>query len=425
MAVGYYDSPWPCEDGGPDRRQRPVRPFASPLAGRAVTVTTRIAPVVTMAVTRDPGELFLLRHGVGDGATSLVEQIDPVTLEPLRSSVELAGGPGWPGSIAVHASGDLYVVFGRYAHRLRPDLSVVASRRLPRDLPYNGFVVLDSGLLVTKDFAGSRPGHPIPPEARRPAELVVMEPERLEIVARCELDEPSIARLSAVGDEVFVVGETSLIRLRVDASSGTVTLPAGARVAYRTGAGQGYGWDCVIAAGAAWWLDDGEGSDRFAGSLLGLGLAEVPLHLVRQDLATGALVLAEICGRPGGLIANPPVVDEARSIAVGYDSGNGVVTAFDIGADGALERRWTRRQAHASHLVLSSETGELVTGDFDPSLGREDLVVLDLETGEETARVATGSPVQSVLFPACGFGDELYWCTLASISRIAFGARSA
>ena len=40
--------------------------------------------------------------------------------------------------------------------------------------------------------------------------------------------------------------------------------------------------------------------------------------------------MAEVCGRPGGLVANPPVVDEARGVVVGYDSGNGVMTGFDL-----------------------------------------------------------------------------------------------
>ena len=80
---------------------------------------------------------------------------------------------------------------------------------------------------------------------------------------------------------------------------------------------------------AAWFLDDGEGSERYAGTFRGRGISSDPLHLVRVDLRTGAVSLTEVCGKAGGLIANPPAVDAGRGIAVGYDSANGVMTAFE------------------------------------------------------------------------------------------------
>ena len=47
------------------------------------------------------------------------------------------------------------------------------------------------------------------------------------------------------------------------------------------------------------------------------------------------------------------------------------------------------------------------------------MVVLDIATGDELARADTGSPVQSVLFPAAGFSRDLYLCTFTTISRVA------
>jgi len=379
-------------------------------------VTHRLAPLVTMAVLREPGEVFLLRHSAGDGAFSLVERLDPVTLGPLATSPELRGGPLWPGGLAAHANGSLYVVFGRHGHRLDDDLHVVASRRLPRAAPYNSFVVLPDGALVTKDFAGSRPGVPVAPTDRRPCELVVLEPERLEIVATLELPEPSIARLSSDAAAVYVVGDTSLLRVRWDGSS--LRLDEDFRATYRTLAGQTYGWDCVLAAGAAWFLDNGDGSERYTGTLRGQGISTAPLHLVRVDVSSGAVTTAEVCGRPGGIVANPPVVDERRRIVVGYDSGNGVIAAFDLGADAELTAKWRRDQDHASHLLLFPDTGELLTGDYDPARHAEQAVVLDIATGTELARSDTGSTVQSVLFPTPGFGRDCYTCSFTGISRL-------
>jgi len=339
---------WRFEDGGPQRRQ--TVPGALGLAdGGALAVTTRTAPAVTMAVHDAAGGLFLLRHTAGDGAVAVVEQVDPITLEPLAQSSELSGGPVWPGGIGLHDNGSLYVVFGNHAHRL----------------------------------------------------------DDLRIVARLTLPEPSIARLSADGDDVYVVGDTSLLRLHWDGAA--LHLDEGFTARYRTLEGQTYGWDCVLAAGAAWFLDDGDGSERYSGTLRGNGLSTAPLHLVRVDLATSKVTLAEVCGLPGGLVANPPVVDEQRGIVVGYDSGNGVVVGFDL--DG-LSPRWRRQQDHGSHLLLYAGSGELVTGDGS------DVVVLDITTGEELARADTGSGMQSVLFPTPGTERDFYVCTFLTVSRV-------
>jgi len=369
-----------------------------------------------MVVLREPGEVYLLGHTFGPDATAWVERIDPVTLAPLARSVDLPGGPAWPGGIAAHANGSLHVVFGNHVHRLDPGLTVQASARLPRHRPYNSFVVLPDGHLVTKDFGGRLPGDAGAP-VDEPAELVVLRPDSLAVVARAAAPEPSVARISALDDTVYVVGTSGLHRFAWD----------GARLrhdrdftpVYRTQPGQTYGWDATLALGAAWFLDDGEGSERFAGSFRGLGVSSAPLHLVRVGLDDGAVSLTEVCGRPGGLIANPPVVDEARRIVVGYDSANAVLAAFTVDADGATHPRWTRTQDHACHPLLLPASGALVTDDHDPDRGADQVVVLDIETGDERLRVDSGSPWQSVLFPAVGFSDDVYLCSFTTLTRVA------
>lgn len=398
---------WRYEDGGPARRQ--TSPGSFLVDGSELQVTTRTAPAITMTVADErSGALYLLRHTAGDDATATVERIDPISLEPVASSVALPAGPVWPGGIGVAEDGSLHVVFGRHAHRLGPDLDVLARRELPRAKPYNSFVTLADGHLVTKDFAGSLPSRHVERADREPSDVVVLDPESLDIVSRCLLPEPSIARLSADGDTVFAVGDTSLLRLDWDGRR--LAVDEGFRARYREREDQGYGWDCVIADGHAWFLDDGEGSEHYSGTLRGHGVAADPLHLVRVDLGTGEVSTVEVCGRPGGLVANPPVVDPPRGIAVAYDSGNGVVAGFDTET---LDLRWRREQDHGSHLVLFEGSGEVITGDHD------DVVVLDVTSGEELARVATGTGLQSVLFPMPGFDRDVYVCTFFTISRIA------
>jgi hypothetical protein len=350
----------------------------------------------------------------GLDSVAWVEKIDPLTLETLAQSEQLAGGPMWPGGLAAHANGSLYVVFGNHAHRLSTDLAVLASVELPRVRPYNSFVILPTGHIATKDFSGPLPGQPNGTPMDN-TELLILDPEDLHIVARLELAEPSIARLSADGNDIYVVGDHTLIRVMWNGESLKVDDSFNAR--YRTIEGQTFGWDTVITDDDAWFLDNGEGTQLFTGSFRGVGISTAPLHLVRVNKTTAQVTLTEICGLPNGIIANPPVVDTKRQIVVGFDSGNGVMSGFDYD-ENSVTLRWTHEQNHACHMLLIPETGQIVTADYRPELGCEQVVVLDITTGKEVARVSTTSPIQSAVFPAIGPRGDIYWCSMTTITRI-------
>jgi len=404
---------WRHEDGGPRRRSCVAGARLALQPGESLKSTSRAVMVATMVVLASTDEVFLLCHTGGDDAVSWIERIDPVTLEALSASEKLPGGPAWPGGLAVHDNGDLHVVFGNHAHRLNRQLQLRASRELPRRRPYNSFVTLPDGHLVAKDFSGSRPG----PEASEPfpaTQLVVLEPERLTVVATLDLPEASIARLSADGDDVYVVGTTALWRARWNGAS----LELDQRHStYRQLEGQGFGWDAVIADGSAWFLDNGEGTHRFAGTLRGVGVATAPLHLVRVRLDDFRVSLTEICGLAGGVVANPPIVDDQRKIVVGFDSGNGVLAGFTYD-DVAVRPLWSYPQNHGSHMLWYADSGELVSAHHDAERGVEQVVVRDIATGAEKARVDTASPIQSVVFPACGTRRDFYWCSMLAVSRV-------
>jgi hypothetical protein len=299
---------------------------------------------------------------------------------------------------------------------LSADLDVIVTRRLPRDKPYNSFVIMPDGHLATKDFGGVLPGQDPSSLVEEPCELLVLDPESLEMRGHCELPEPSIARLSADGATVYVVGTSALWRVRWDGRS--LSLDTGFEGRYRVMEGQTYGWDPVLALGAAWFLDNGYGSERYVGTFRGQGVNTAPLHLVRVDLESGRVSLTEICGLPGGVVANPPLIDEERRIALGYDSGNGVLAAFDIEFDGTLLPRWQRDQNHACHMLLFGSTGDVLTTDHDPGRMADQFVVLDIESGEERLRVDSGSPLQSVLFPSPSWTGDALLCSFAGIARL-------
>lgn len=387
---------WPSEDAGPARLQA-----ARGRAPRGELAAVRHdLPGAHMVVVGEPGEVYVYGSTFGAGSVAWVHQLDPETLETVRQVDRLAGGPWWPGGVACHRNGSIHVVHGRWAHQLSPDLEVEAARELPRDRPYNSFVTLPDGRLVTKDLVL---------DGSVPSRLVVLEPDGLDLVGdEVTAPEPSIARLSADGDAVYLIGDHTAFRYRWD---GAQLALDDWRFRYRTRDDQSYGWDPVIAGGHVWFMDNGE--HRYAGTMVGKGVAAGPVHLVRVAVDDpGDHELVEISGAPAGAVTNPPLYDPGRRLAVAYDSANGVLAAFDF--DGSLSLRWRRDLNTAGHLAWFPDDGVLVAYDHRET---EQVVLLDLETGDERGRVDTGGAMQSVVFPAAGDGT-FWYCSFSTVARI-------
>ena len=448
MTAGYWQQPWSCEDGGPRRWGVPDgQPGLGIRPSESLEVAASHQAFATDAlVRREPGELYALRHDVplsGPQARPVdawVERLDPDTLEVIASTERLPGGPFWPGGLAAHANGDLHMIFGSWAHRLSADLRVLASHELPVPYAHNSFVVLDGGELVTKDCDA--------PRGERPSTFTVLDPITLDrLAAPLRLPEPSIARLSSDGESVIAIGTTTVYRLRLDRDTGRLVIDEEWRPRYGPEPERSFGWDPVITPEHVFWMDNGRNQVDHA--MLGSGVQSSPLRLWWARLDDGATDSVEISGIPYGTESNPPAWDPEGEIVVAYDAGNAVVRAWRLRGD-ELEPLWRRDGlAHAGHLIVYPDTRELVVGDWHgPRLlqrplvrraarrlapllagagaarraalraGGDQLVVLDLDTGAEKARVEVPSPMQGFLFPAPGFGRDLYYQSLTTIARV-------
>lgn len=446
---GYWPRPWTCEDGGPHRHGCA---YGVPGLGigadeRLVVSAVAQAWATDALVRREPGELYALRHEMKLGGPqagpvdSWVERLDSGTLAVVQSSPRLPGGPFWPGGIAAHRNGDLYVVFGEWAHRLSPALELLASHRLPVQRPHNSFVVLEGGEIVTKDCDA--------PAGLAPSVVSVLDPLTLmPLAAPLALPEPSIARLSCDRGHVIALGTERAFRLTWEAGEGRLSIEDAWQPAYGPAAGRSYGWDPVVAGEHVLWMDNGRNhTDR---TMLGSGSSPDPLRLwwTRREEGAQARSL-QVSGLPFGTVSNPPAWDPLGRIVVAYDAGNAVIAAFRLDGD-ELTRLWRRDGlAHAGHLIVFPDTRELVVGDWKDRgrprslrarralalggqllvgsaaarraalrTGADSLVVLDLDDGSEKARVQVPSPVQGFLFPAPGFARDIYYQSLSTIARV-------
>lgn len=445
----YWPRPWTCEDGDPRRHGCAEGiPGLGIAAGEGLQVAASVEAFATdMLMRREPGELFALRHEIpfdgpqGRSLHAWIERLDPITLEVMASTPRLPGGPYWPGGMAAHASGDLHLVYGHWAHRLSPELKVLASHRLPVERPHNSFVLLDGGELVMKDCDA--------PAGLHPCTVSVLDPQTLLPVAPpLRLPEPSIARLSCDGESVIALGTTVAWRLQLDRAAGRIVVDESWQPAYGPAPGRSYGWDPVITDQHVLWMDNGRNSvDR---TMLGTGTSPDPVRLwwVRRDDAE-TLRSVEISGLPHGTESNPPAWDAVGGVVVAYDAGNAVLRGWRLRGD-ELQPLWRHDGfAHAGHLILYSDTRELVVQDWTDNealrrpavrramspmvrlisrsararraslrTGHDQLVVLDLDTGAEKARVDVPSPSQGFLFPSPGFGRDVYYQSLTTIARV-------
>ena len=350
-----------------------------------------------MAVRRpDEGEvLLLLRHTPGEPAAAVVERIDPDHARaawPRRRSCP--PDPCGPAGSACTADGGVHVVFGDHAHRLDADArgrGVAASCRGP------GPTTASSRCPTA---TSSRRTSPAPVRASR-------WPPRNASRASCSCSTRDASRSStgscspsrrSPGCRPTATRRTSSATRASSSSSGTGGASRSTPTApcrYRTMDGQGYGWDCVIAGGCGVVPRRRRGQRRpTAGTLRGQGVATAPLHLVRIDLADG------VAGHGRGV---RPARGPRRQPAGGRRRARHRrgLRQRQRRARRVRHQRPSSRAGGASRTtaatsLLYEARGELVTGDH------ADVVVLDVATGAERARVDTGSGHAVGAVPAAG-----------------------
>jgi hypothetical protein len=424
--AGYYPSLFPAECGGPRRQKAPHGRGLGILGGEWLDVTLRDTDRWNvMFLWRDPGELYL--HSTSPVAAphpiGLVERVDPLTLDPLATTEPLpTGGHIWCGAMVVHENGDLYVVNGRYLHRLRFDLTLAAEAELPSDGAHNTLLVGADGNLIVKD---NRIGGPV-------SLLTVLEPDRLAVVAEVSLPEPSMGRVAADRidgvDLLYVPGDEHVFRYRYRA--GSLERDEGWVARYRERDGdQGLAWDTCLGADSVWLHDNGDsflarhllaadpvGSLAFEGGwqtsfasanrLLRFGVGDPEDH----DIVVPV-------GRPDGWVLAPPVFVEQHQVAVSYDSSNGQVVAYRYRGPGVLDELWRRDLRNWWQPLVYPDTAEIVLDDVD-LLVDDGIVVLDLLTGAEKARTMTGSIFANAMFPCPGERRDLYYVSNPCVARI-------
>jgi hypothetical protein len=424
--LGYYRSAWPCECGGPRRQKVVYTPGPGLSRGEGLSSTVRDTggwPV--MFVQREPGELYLqggARLAPGEFPPALrsqgdssgwLERVDPATLEPIHRSPNLpSGGWLWCGAVVVHVNGDLYMVNGRHAYRLGPDCSVRAEAILPVDGPYNGLLVLSDGRLVTRNL-GFRDDD-VASFALLSADDLRIVGEPLLVPERC-MGRWSADRTSE-GEYVYFTTAREVRRLRYE--DGQLTLDDQWRGSYIVTEGQSDGWDTTIGSGSVWMMDMGRPPGWGAPGTA----SQRAFRFSIADPSDRDVI--DTIGVPSAWNPGPPLYDPTRRILVHYDSVNAVVAAHRYRGAGSMEPLWTRELRNFVQMLVWAHTGELVVEDAsEPALGLDaapaELVLLDIESGDERARAPIGMPATFGMFCCPGFDRDVYVAGLpGAVARV-------
>lgn len=429
---GYWPSQWPVECGGNRRQKAAVgRLDASQNHPSVTTITNNRWNV--MAVQRDPGEWYTggtMPAFSGPPPYGWVKRINPNSLETIVESPQLpCGDHVWCGAILVHANGSVMSVNGSFMHRLDPqDLSIICERELPISRAHNGLLALSDGTLVTKDLRL---------EGQGGTTLTFLEPEKLTVLQTLVLPEGSMGRIAADYnngvESIFVPGTEHIWKVEMVDGIGTIT---DWKVQYRTSKSDvGLAWDSCISDSHLWLMDCGDinavraihnavPNGRFEGPEGRKQLSwQLPApwngaqRLLRVNQETGFLDSIEPFGNPGGGIVAPPVNIPESQLVIAWDSINGGLAG--ISTDGKLEPAWHLDVRPTMQPIIYPESGELVINDFTAEQS-DDLIVVDIESGELVSRVATGSRIANGMFLSPGENRDVYYCSTLSFARVSW-----
>ena len=319
--------------------------------------------------------------------TPYVAQIDARTMKVRLLRLERGAAINYSGGLLVHADGHLYAVVRGVLYKIdRQRFSIVASRLLPLArtsgrpnlmTTYNGIVATRTGDLILKGWASTGDGG-------APGTLLRVDPRTLRIEAHIQSDAIASARMALVeegGDEyVYFPGKTQSVRFLVqpktfalDESWSTTYLGSGDTMASS---------DVFMGKGV---LFAGNTSPQAATPMrvFAQGTApDAPLH------AMDAFAPREI-GWNFFMMAGDPY---ESGIAAVQDQATGRVAGY-LACDGgtSFEKRWQNDRIRSSAgMAVNYRAGHLYTDDRRCSSRRRCklfLVVLDLRTGRELARV--------------------------------------
>ena len=415
---GYYQNSTCATEYGGVRRQKHARsPGLNIQPGETLKVSSRRFARGRWVVGTFNADNRLYVFGCSapsqpDVSIGWVEEVDPITLETIRQSPDLnTGGHNWCGGAAVLADGTIITGFGNRIHKLTLHLELIVELELPVDHAHNGISLLSDGMMITRNLEHDH---------SKKSVFTVFDTNTLQVVKRVEFVGASIGRFcvdpTPDGDYVYATTPTHIHRLIYKDQN--LVLDENWNASYDLpDENQSFAWCNTVGDGSVWFMDMGDtppletimraypvGTKPLAFSKP--CSAPVRVHRVSTTDSNSTDVLTPF-GLPNGGHNSSPLYVQDKRILLTFDTANRKTGAWRFNGPGEFESLWVHDIANSNQVLYYPDTGEVVLDDVldDKTV---DTVVIDIETGEEKGRTATGTryPAAMAFYP--GLNRDCY-----------------
>jgi hypothetical protein len=422
-----YDTAWPADMANLNRSNSVVNAgLPRNITAETVAIESVEMPYPVFAYTRNENEVFVI-GGTSFVLDRYVDQIDgwgslglfdgqsaphitrynPFTGDQIRIELDRGEGMDYIGGALIHANGYVYVVFQSHLYKINPDtMTIERSVDLPlapgffaRFTIYNGLSTGSTGELITKYWSLFGDA----------SSFFLIDPDTLEITASLEYPgaSPRLSVAPAADGNEYLYHLNRQETFRIHIEHGGLMLDTDWRSRYdpyNTGQDENEEpTSPVIANGRVFYTTNTAFS------------ATEPMRIFWQNIdASYNLDAPPLTGpelfedaESSGWSFFHLSVDERTDIIIGNDQGNGLLTAVRAAGDNEIERLWQVNITTSARPVIVSDREMVYATDFVD--GRDHLIVLDLNTGEELLRVPTPATRATISTIIVSTANEVYY----------------
>jgi hypothetical protein len=395
LSVEYqlYDSPFPSENyNGPATNCSPYDGLLEP--NLAETIEKQgLYPAAFCFVSREPDELYVIA-GMGP-IPNYIAKVNPLTLDLIKKTeLNLGTADYWPPSIVIHANGYIYVTAQNICYKLTPDIDIVSYYILPIiDGKYNSMKAFSDGNLICKGLGSTY------------SSVTLLDQNLKPIIPELVLPEKSYGRLAVHirnnKEYLYVTCDTILLRYQyIPGAMPRLEKDKGWSYKYRRASSR-----LQTGGGVASFIDDNAYFvDNASSNPKPLG----PIHLMRVNLddSRDAQRFMPFGRLRRGYRFNKHLTDPINGIIVVGDTTNSKMAGYRYLGNNEFEELWLKDYESGIVCSSSSSTKQLYVTDLKD--GYDNIVILDIETGEELNRIVTSSTYISLAGVTFGWNNDVF-----------------
>jgi hypothetical protein len=421
--TSLYSTTWPVDMANLNRSNSVVNAGLPRDANvDNIVVETVEMPFPVFAYTRNENEIFVVGgtpfildkyvseiDGLSKGRTKSnphITKYNPQTGEQIRIDLDRGKTINYIGGALIHKNGYVYAVSQSHLYKIEPETMTI---NMSVDLPtakypfsrvtiYNGLSVNKSGLLITKYFTiGSDDSR-----------FMLINPDTLEIENILEYPgaSPRLA-ISPIGETEYLyhLNQSETFRLVVDHSKLELDGEWLSKFdPYGTGKSKNEEpTSPVVVDNTAFYTTNTMYDSAEPMRIFWQDTEEI---FSKSDEPLSGELLFEGANN-GGWSFFHLSIDEDTGIIIGNDQGNGLLCAVKVNENGKLDRLWQKELCVSARPAIVSDRQMVYSTDFVN--GHNDLVVLDLLTGDELIRVTTPATRATISTIVVSSNNEVYF----------------